>query len=311
MTGRAIPEIVASPPSEKAVANFWGEMTIMGSDMKAIRKQNSASTAQPAKPTQRWMSVRPNHSPCVVICGSGWRSPRAKLEKAEPVDEARFVAPSRRPLKKREGPLEELVPSVGVLGSRCAAGDDDDDVLRPARANLEEEVAAIRRLIGRYPYVAMDTEFPGVVARPIGQFASTSDYHYQLLRCNVDMLNIIQLGITLMDAQGKAPPGVCSWQFNFKFRLGSDMYAQESIDLLTKSGIDFLRHAEYGVDAFHFGELLTDSGLVLMKDVRWVSFHSGYDFGYLLKLLTCAALPEDEDGFFSVLHTFFPGIFDI
>ncbi|KAJ1862282.1 CCR4-NOT core DEDD RNase subunit, partial [Coemansia sp. RSA 2703] len=178
-------------------------------------------------------------------------------------------------------------------------------------SNLEEEVAAIRRLIGRYPYVAMDTEFPGVVARPIGQFASTSDYHYQLLRCNVDMLNIIQLGITLMDAQGKAPPGVCSWQFNFKFRLGSDMYAQESIDLLTKSGIDFLRHAEYGVDAFHFGELLTDSGLVLMKDVRWVSFHSGYDFGYLLKLLTCAALPEDEDGFFSVLHTFFPGIFDI
>ncbi|KAJ1719623.1 CCR4-NOT core DEDD RNase subunit [Coemansia erecta] len=178
-------------------------------------------------------------------------------------------------------------------------------------SNLEEEVAAIRRLIGRYPYVAMDTEFPGVVARPIGQFGSTSDYHYQLLRCNVDMLNIIQLGITLMDAQGKAPPGVCSWQFNFKFRLGSDMYAQESIDLLTKSGIDFLRHAEYGVDAFHFGELLTDSGLVLVKDVRWVSFHSGYDFGYLLKLLTCAALPEDEDGFFGVLHTFFPGIFDI
>ena len=33
-----------------------------------------------------------------------------------------------------------------------------------------------------YPYVALDTEFPGVVARPIGEFKSTADYQYQLLR---------------------------------------------------------------------------------------------------------------------------------
>ncbi|KAJ1823157.1 CCR4-NOT core DEDD RNase subunit [Coemansia sp. RSA 2599] len=178
-------------------------------------------------------------------------------------------------------------------------------------SNLEEEFQAIRQLIERYPYVAMDTEFPGVVARPIGQFSSTSDYHYQLLRCNVDILNIIQLGVTLMDESGAPPPGVCSWQFNFKFSLASDMYAQESIDLLTKSGIDFGKHDEYGIDAFHFGELLTDSGMVLFKNVRWVSFHSGYDFGYLLKLLTCEALPDDEDAFFAKLHRFFPGILDI
>ncbi|KAJ2865763.1 CCR4-NOT core DEDD RNase subunit [Coemansia erecta] len=178
-------------------------------------------------------------------------------------------------------------------------------------SNLEEEFGLIRRLIDRYPYVAMDTEFPGVVARPIGQFSSTSDYHYQLLRCNVDILNIIQLGITLMDENGHPPPDVCSWQFNFKFSLNSDMFAQESIDLLSKSGIDFRKNEEYGIDALHFGELLTDSGLVLLKNVRWVSFHSGYDFGYLLKLLTCNSLPEDEDSFFRILHTFFPGIYDI
>ncbi|KAJ2113537.1 CCR4-NOT core DEDD RNase subunit, partial [Coemansia sp. RSA 921] len=153
-------------------------------------------------------------------------------------------------------------------------------------SNLEEEFGLLRRLIGRYNYVAMDTEFPGVVARPIGTFSSTSDYHYQLLRSNVDLLSIIQLGITLMDAQGRPPPGVSSWQFNFKFSLNTDMYAQESIDLLSKSGIDFRKNEEFGIDALHFGELLTDSGLVLFKDVRWVSFHSGYDFGYLLKLLT-------------------------
>lgn len=177
--------------------------------------------------------------------------------------------------------------------------------------NLETEFSVIRQLLPAYHYISMDTEFPGVVARPIGQFVTTSDYHYQLLRCNVDMLNIIQLGITLMDSEGNLPPGICSWQFNFKFSLSHDMYAQESIDLLTKSGIDFGQTSEMGIDPGHFAELLTDSGMVLLKDVRWVSFHSGYDFGYLLKLLTCQELPADEEGFFNVLHTFFPGIYDI
>ncbi|KAJ2079341.1 CCR4-NOT transcription complex subunit 8 [Coemansia sp. RSA 988] len=178
-------------------------------------------------------------------------------------------------------------------------------------SNLEEEFRIIRRHLNKYRYVAMDTEFPGVVARPIGMFNSTSDYHYQLLRCNVDLLSIIQLGITLMDSNGDPPPGVCSWQFNFKFSLNTDMFAQESIDLLSNSGIDFRKNEEFGIDAFHFGELLTDSGMVLFKEVRWISFHSGYDFGYLLKLLTCNALPDDEEGFFKILHMFFPGIFDI
>ena len=32
-----------------------------------------------------------------------------------------------------------------------------------------------------YLFSAMDTEFPGVVARPIGEFKSTSDYQYQVI----------------------------------------------------------------------------------------------------------------------------------
>ncbi|KAJ1918676.1 CCR4-NOT core DEDD RNase subunit [Mycoemilia scoparia] len=179
--------------------------------------------------------------------------------------------------------------------------------------NLEEEFENIRNLLPKYPYISMDTEFPGVVARPIGNFSSTSDYHYQLLRCNVDLLKIIQLGITLSDAEGNLPSdGVPStWQFNFKFRLDKDMYARDSIELLEKAGIDFSKNEKYGIDLEDFGEILTDSGLVLMPEIKWLSFHSGYDFGYLLKMLTCEPLPPNEEKFYELLHTFFPCVYDI
>lgn len=52
-----------------------------------------------------------------------------------------------------------------------------------------------------------------------------------------------------------------------------DMYAPESIELLTKSGINFKKHEELGIDVETFGELLISSGLVLLDDVKWISFH--------------------------------------
>lgn len=87
------------------------------------------------------------------------------------------------------------------------------------RHNLDEEFRTIRLVVQKYHYVAMDTEFPGVVARPIGEFRSSADYQYQLLRCNVDLLRIIQLGLSFMDEDGKTPSGYSTWQFNFKFNL--------------------------------------------------------------------------------------------
>ncbi|KAI9164596.1 CCR4-NOT core DEDD RNase subunit [Blastocladiella emersonii ATCC 22665] len=177
--------------------------------------------------------------------------------------------------------------------------------------NLDQEMALLRDMVDRYPYLAMDTEFPGIVARPIGSFKTSTDYHYQTLRCNVDLLKIIQLGITFADERGNVPPDVCTFQFNFKFSLTGDMYAQDSIDLLANAGLDFHKHEERGIDVLHFGELLISSGLVLVDDVKWVSFHSGYDFGYLLKILTCKPLPAEEPDFFRLLRTYFPGIYDI
>jgi len=36
---------------------------------------------------------------------------------------------------------------------------------------------------------------------------------------NVDILKIIQLGLTFSNDEGEYPPGVNTWQFNFKFDL--------------------------------------------------------------------------------------------
>jgi len=89
------------------------------------------------------------------------------------------------------------------------------------------------------------------------------------------------------------------------------MFAQDSIDLLKNSGIEFEKFDKYGINIQDFGELLTMSGLVLNDEVKWTSFHSSYDFGYLLKTLTCASLPQDEAAFLDLLHTFFPCIYDV
>ncbi len=52
------------------------------------------------------------------------------------------------------------------------------------------------------------------------------------------------------------------------------MYAQDSIELLQKSGIQFKKHEDEGIDPHLFAELLTTSGVVFMENVTWLSFHA-------------------------------------
>lgn len=171
----------------------------------------------------------------------------------------------------------------------------------------------------------------------MGSFRGKSDYHYQTLRTNVDLLKLIQLGITLFTEEGETTParpqssdsgidmhmpgsrkyanGVatlpCTWQFNFRFSLKDDMYSQASIDALQSAGVDFPALERDGIDPFDFGALLISSGLVCDEDVRWISFHGGYDFGYLTKLMICRPLPDDEVEFEMLMRKFFPSIYDV
>lgn len=159
----------------------------------------------------------------------------------------------------------------------------------------------------------------------MGSFTSKADYHYQTLRTNVDLLSVIQLGITLFTEEGETPPphaengpyqngsATCphTWQFNFRFSQEVDMHNNESIEFLISQGMNMEMHEHQGIDPREFGAMLLTSGLVMFDDVRWISFHSGYDFGYLVKIMYCKPLPEDEAEYRKLLALYFPAIYDI
>ena len=89
----------------------------------------------------------------------------------------------------------------------------------------------------------------------------------------MDLLKIIQLGLTFYNANGERPSNPSTYQFNFKFSLTEDMYAQDSIELLKDSGIKFERDEEEGIDTDEFAEFLMSSGIVLCSKVKFISFH--------------------------------------
>uniref|UniRef100_A0A0N4ZNB6 poly(A)-specific ribonuclease n=1 Tax=Parastrongyloides trichosuri TaxID=131310 RepID=A0A0N4ZNB6_PARTI len=177
--------------------------------------------------------------------------------------------------------------------------------------NLREEFVRINEIVQKYDYVSVDTEFPGVVATPIGETKNKQEFNFRQLILNVAMLKLIQVGIAFMDEDGNLPPGKPIWQFNFEFDLHGDMYSTASVNLLKKCGIDFEKHKTDGISMLDFGELLTTSGLLANPRIHWLSFGSSFDFSYLIKAILCRQPPEDKEKFFSLFKTLFPSCIDI
>lgn len=208
--------------------------------------------------------------------------------------------------------------------------------------NLEEEILRMNDVAEVYQHVAMDTQFPGIVARPCGPFDDYSDYNYQTLKVNVDMTRVMQIGMTFSDAKGNRPKGISTWRFNFSFNVSRDLFSQDSLDGLRHTrGLDLAKHHSQGIDTQQFGELLMGSGIVLNEDIRWITFCGSngfserppevvseekdgkpveppwvtfcgmYDFGHLLQLLTSQTLPDEVRGFYESLDLFFPSRCDV
>ena len=60
-----------------------------------------------------------------------------------------------------------------------------------------------------------------------------------------------------------------------------------------------------------FGALLTTSGLIVNSDVTWLTFHSCYDFGYLMKTICVKDLPLTEKEFLEIHRILFPVSYDL
>ncbi|KAJ7952011.1 Ribonuclease [Quillaja saponaria] len=185
--------------------------------------------------------------------------------------------------------------------------------------NLKSEFTLIRELLALYPFASMDTEFPGTIYALDVDKCAYSKLHpsvnYQVMKANVDALNIIQIGLTLSDSEGNLPDlgteTAFIWEFNFcDFDIFHDQYNSDSIELLELQGIDFLKNREKGIRSSDFAKMIWHSGLVKLNiknrsSLTWVTFHSAYDFGFLIKVIIQKELPEDIETFMNLVTFYF------
>lgn len=181
--------------------------------------------------------------------------------------------------------------------------------------NVEFEFNALRNFINDKTakvYISIHQEIPGIVARPVGTFKTSSDYHFQTLRSNSDLLNIIQLSLCAVKVTNSEISNSVIWQFNFLYDVTKEMYNEEHLSMLAlTSQINFASHMSQGIPHFAFAELMMDSGLLLDSSINWLSYHSGYDLGFFISLLTNDLLPSDEVDFSWWVEKYFPSFYDL
>ncbi|KAF5404562.1 CCR4-NOT transcription complex subunit 7 [Paragonimus heterotremus] len=178
--------------------------------------------------------------------------------------------------------------------------------------NFHEGMQFLRQLARDCRYVAVDTEFPGVVAKVFGEYANSFEQAYHNIKVNIDMMKPIQIGFSFFNERGLTVGPVSTVQFNIKWNVDNDTYADDSIKLLAFSGIDFEKLKRTGIELNDFAEAFIASGLALNESITWIGFHSAYDFAYMMKICTnWMQMPDNFLEFQKYLLLYFPRIVDL
>jgi CCR4-NOT transcription complex subunit 7/8 len=167
---------------------------------------------------------------------------------------ARQQQPPQQPPQQQPGSAAQSAPAAPPVPAfslplRQQSTGKTVEVRQVWRENLDAEFRALRGAIQTHRFVALDVEFPGVVARSI----AGPDTLYETLRCNVDLLSPIQVAFALANEAGQSPSldsgeAVAAWQFNFRFSLSDDLYATSSIEILERAGVNFNNLLHHGID---------------------------------------------------------------
>ncbi|XP_044496530.1 putative CCR4-associated factor 1 homolog 8 [Mangifera indica] len=173
-------------------------------------------------------------------------------------------------------------------------------------SNVDSELQFFDQCLERFNFLSFDTEFPGFLQNTPRD--APESLRYSDLKFNVDLMKLIQLGITLSDGKGNI---CCTWEFNFSdFDLERDLHSEGSIDLLKNCGINFEKIRKYGVSS----EVFVPKFLHILsrhRNIKWVTFHGLYDLAYVLKLLMNKPMPRSLFEFLEVASMVFGCVFDI
>lgn len=199
---------------------------------------------------------------------------------------------------------------------------EDSETIDVYEENFLFEINQIKNHIEEgFNYIGLDTEFPGIIFFPKFEekykffFAESiknnseiiKNYNYDTMRLNINNLKPIQIGLCLFNISSKQKK---TYQFNLKFNILKEKFCKQSIELLQKSGINFPKISEEGIEFNFFSEILKKNGIIFNKKITWITFHGLYDLGYLLKIFSNKNLPEEKN-FLETLEEYFPNFYDL
>ncbi|KFK42962.1 hypothetical protein AALP_AA1G061800 [Arabis alpina] len=176
------------------------------------------------------------------------------------------------------------------------------------RRNADESMVNFSQCLEKFPCIAFDTEFPGVIHRT--SINSSDDEFYSALKANVESTKVIQCGFTLFNAKGQIGG---TWEINFSnFGDPSDTRNETSIEFLRRHGLDLNKIRNEGIDMFGYGffpKLL--NAFRSQKHVEFVTFQGAYDFAYFLSILNNGKLPETRGEFALEVVKVFGEVYDL